>query len=57
MSINETTAAKEYPCTECGGDATIGYGSEDKESWDGITKKGDRLCTSCFRKRGGVSFF
>jgi hypothetical protein len=44
---------REYPCTQCGGDATLAY----SEGWDGKVKKGERLCTSCFCKRGGKRFF
>ena len=48
---------REYPCTSCDGDATIGYGSDKKDGWDGKTKKGERLCTKCFQKRGGIRVF
>jgi hypothetical protein len=41
---------KEFACTECGGDAFLGY----SEGWNGKVTKGERLCTYCFRKRGGV---
>lgn len=47
----------EYPCTECSLDATIGYGSNKKDGWGGKTKKGERLCTKCFTRRGGKRFF
>ena len=47
----------DYPCTECGGDAFIGYSANKKETWDGKVKPGERLCTSCFQKRGGMNFF
>jgi hypothetical protein len=47
----------EYPCTECGGDAFIGYGSDKEDCWQGKVKKGERLCTQCFQKRGGINFF
>lgn len=46
-----------YACTECGGDAFIAYGSSKQDSWDGKVKKGERLCTKCFRRRGGQPFF
>jgi hypothetical protein len=44
---------KTYPCTDCDGDATIGYG----KGWDGKVKNGERLCTRCFSKRGGPRIF
>jgi len=43
----------EYPCTQCGHDAFIGYTSSKKADWDGKVKPGERLCTECFQKRGG----
>jgi hypothetical protein len=43
----------QHPCTACGGDASVGYG----KGWDGKVKKGERLCTPCFQKRGGVNIF
>lgn len=46
----------QYPCTECNGDAFIGYGGK-KKGWGGKTKSGERLCASCFQKRGGENFF
>lgn len=58
-----------YPCTECKGDAFIAYahgtyksgkkkGQPKKGSdWGGLVKPDERLCTSCFRKRGGKPFF
>lgn len=30
---------------------------QEEDSWGGLVKAGERLCTSCFRKRGGVPFF
>jgi hypothetical protein len=49
---------KEYPCTDCGGDAYIGYpaGRRKTESWGGLVKKGERLCLACGRRRG-IKFF
>lgn len=59
--------AHEWPCTECGGDATVAYcpatikrgkrKGQEEPSWDGLVQPGERLCTSCFRNRGGVPFF
>lgn len=43
----------EFPCTECAGDAFVGYA----EGWQGQVKKGERLCTRCFQKRGGKNIF
>ena len=40
---------KEYPCTECGGDATFAYSGP---GWKGLVKSGERLCIKCGRKRG-----
>lgn len=47
----------EYPCTECGGDAFVGYASNKKSAWGGLVKKGERICTRCFQRRGGNNFF
>jgi len=40
----------QYPCTQCGQSAIIGYGA----GWDGRVKEGERLCTRCFAGRGGA---
>jgi hypothetical protein len=50
-------AQSEFPCTECGRDAYIGYTAGKTGDWDGKVKPGERLCTSCFTKRGGANFF
>lgn len=44
-----------YPCTVCGGDAFIGYaaGRRKEQDWGGKVKRGERLCTRCFQRRGG----
>lgn len=47
----------EYPCTECGKDATIAYTASKKGDWGGLIKNGERICTVCFQKRGGKNFF
>ncbi len=51
-------ATEDYKCTNCGGDATIAYGSnkKDDKAWDGLVKKGERICLACGRKRG-INFF
>ena len=49
--------APQWPCTECGRDAMIAYSAAKGRDWNGKVKIGERLCTSCFRKRGGVNFF
>jgi DNA-directed RNA polymerase subunit RPC12/RpoP len=41
---------KEYPCTECGEDAEIGYSNFYKGKKRIIGKK-ERLCRSCASKR------
>lgn len=41
----------QYPCTECGENAFLGYISRNTRNWRGIVKKGERLCTACFNKR------
>ena len=43
----------EYPCTECGGDAYIGYMAKKGSDWGGLVYCGERLCTACFKRRGG----
>lgn len=54
MSKPDAVPAKpKFSCTECGGDALVGYGN----GWEGRVKKGERLCTRCFQKRGGENFF
>ena len=54
-----TETTREWPCTECGGDAMLAYtaGKRPGSDWGGKVKRGERLCTSCFRKRGGEPFF
>lgn len=49
----------EYPCTSCNGDAFIGYscGKKRKSDWGGLVKPGERLCTRCFKERGGKAVF
>lgn len=52
----------EWPCTECGGDATIAYSPNTIKSgknkgkqtpgWDGKVLPGERICTLCAMKRG-----
>jgi len=41
---------REYPCTECAGDATVGF-----SNWRGptgqIIGKKERLCSACAKKR------
>lgn len=40
------------PCTDCGEDASRGYGcTRGKTSWGGLVKKGERLCAGCFEMR------
>jgi hypothetical protein len=46
-----------YPCTDCSGDAFLGYSAKTKRDWGGKVKKGERLCTACFRKRVGFDMF
>lgn len=63
---NITLTDLKFPCTECGGDAYIGYSSEtitrgknkgkQKSTWDGKVQPGERICLSCGRKRG-ITFF
>ena len=43
----------QYPCTECGLDATLGYCN----GWNGAVKEGERLCAVCMYKRTGMNFF
>lgn len=48
----------EFPCSQCGGDAMIGYtaGRRKGSDWNGKVKRGERLCTACFQRRGGERF-
>lgn len=49
---------QDYPCTSCGGDAYIGVSAGRKPmNWGGLVKRGERLCFTCFRKRGGENVF
>lgn len=47
---------KKYICTQCGGDATIGYSASKKATWFGKVKPGERICLVCGYKRG-ITFF
>ena len=53
------STAPAYPCTQCGGDATIAYlaGKKKGKDWGGKVKKGERLCTRCFQQRGGKKIY
>lgn len=56
-----------YQCTECKGDATLAYipdtikrgkrKGEEKPGWKGLVLPGERICTSCFKKRGAKSIW
>lgn len=46
-----------HPCTECGGEAYMGYTANKTSDWGGLVKNGERLCDKCFRRRGGRSVF
>jgi len=48
-----------YVCTSCGGDATVAYTCDEKRltSWNGLVKRGERVCSKCFQKRGGKRLF
>jgi hypothetical protein len=52
-----TQKPKQYLCTECAKDAFLGYTAGKDADWGGRVRPGERLCTSCFKKRGGESFF
>lgn len=45
----------EFPCTECGCDAFIGYSNWIDRTGAKIIKDKERLCTKCARKRN-ISF-
>lgn len=67
MMKEQTHTKKEWPCTECGGDATLAYSpstikrgkkkGQEEPGWSGLVQPGERLCTKCFVKRGGKSIF
>lgn len=43
---------KKYICTDCGGNAFIGYSNWSKAgSKKKIVKKNERICSMCFKKR------
>ena len=54
-----TAPKPQYPCTACGGDATIAYtaGKKKGRDWSGKVKKGERICTRCYKARGGKTVF
>lgn len=53
---------KKYPCTECGGDATMAFSpttikrgkdkGKETPGWDGKVLPGERICMRCGGKRG-----
>lgn len=56
---NPTPGPHQWPCTQCGGNAMIGYGPGwgDLKGGEEVVKQGERLCTRCFMSRGGRRFF
>lgn len=58
VTTKSSKSIYEFPCTECGGDAIIGYccGKSKNDNWGGLVKNGERLCLSCGKKRG-IDFF
>lgn len=57
MADTDPPAKHQFPCTNCGGDAFIGYGANKPGDWGGKVQPGERLCTRCFQGRGGENFF
>lgn len=57
---------KVYKCTQCGGNAFVGYGpqtiktgknkGQELPGWGGLVQPGERICLVCGKKRG-ISFF
>jgi hypothetical protein len=49
-SLSVAIVRREYPCTECAGDATLGF-----SNWRGPTGQiignKERLCSACAKKR------
>jgi hypothetical protein len=55
--INMLIDHKKYSCTECGGDALLGFSKWEKADTKGwIIGPKERLCSACARKRG-VSYY
>lgn len=57
QGVKPAMSANKYPCTQCGGDATVAYSASKDAEWGGMVKIGERLCTRCFQVRGGVNMF
>ena len=54
---HQQATAHKFPCTQCRGDAFVGYtASKEHGDWGGLVKIGERLCSRCFQARGGVVF-
>ena len=51
MSIPKRTRSHEYPCTDCGGDAFVGFSGWIGPSGNVIGEE-ERICPSCAKKRG-----
>lgn len=54
--VTDTTTPQQWPCTACGGDATIAYTARGTADWGGLVRRGERLCLACGRRRG-IGFF
>jgi hypothetical protein len=46
--VKPVAAASKYPCTQCGGDALVGFVANKPGDWYGKINVGERLCTGCF---------
>jgi hypothetical protein len=56
-STNTPCEGQKFPCTECGGNATVAYVANKDSDWGGKIKKDERLCLVCGAKRLGFNFF
>lgn len=51
------TKQPEYPCTDCGGDAEVGFSDWRSREKGQVVGKDERLCMCCAKKRGIESPF
>jgi hypothetical protein len=59
MGMNdENKTTNKFPCTQCGGDAEVGYSNWSMKGVDGkVVREDERLCRQCFKKRTGKLVF
>ena len=50
----EPKPTPEYPCTECGGDALMGFTGWRNRDGEVTIKEDERLCNRCAKERMGI---